>query len=83
MITMDDYVLTNIDHETGCYTIRLKDDNEYIVYYRKEKGKKTYNFIKKDSKEIPISDEVVKTHLSAIREYQVSGIWGDKDEWKM
>lgn len=74
MITMDDYVLTNIDHETGCYTIRLKDDNEYIVYYRKEKGKKTYNFIKKDSKEIPISDEVVKTHLSAIREYQVSGI---------
>lgn len=74
MITMDDYVLTNIDHETGCYTIRLKDDNEYIVYYRKEKGKKTYNFIKKDSKEIPISDEVVKAHLSAIREYQISGI---------
>ena len=74
MITMNDYVLTNINHETGYYTIRLKDNNEYIVYYRKEKGKKTYNFIKKDSKEIPISDEVVKAHLSAIREYQISGI---------
>lgn len=74
MITMNDYVLTNINHETGYYTIRLKDDNEYIVYYRKEKGKKTYNFIKKDGKEIALSDEVVKTHLSAIREYQVSGI---------
>lgn len=74
MITMDDYVLTNINHETGYYTIRLKDDNEYVVYYRKEKGKKTYNFIKKDGKEISLSDEVVKAHLSAIREYQVSGI---------
>lgn len=74
MIMMNDYVLTNINHETGYYTIRLKDDNEYIVYYRKEKGKKTYNFIKKDGKEIALSDEVVKAHLSAIREYQVSGI---------
>ena len=26
----------------------------------KEKGKKTYNFIKKDGKEIALSDEVVK-----------------------
>lgn len=75
---MDDYVLTNIDHKTGYYTIRLKDDNEYIVYYRKEKGKKTYNFIQKDGKEIPLNDEVVKAHLSAVREYQISGIWGGK-----
>ena len=37
-ITLEDYMLTNIDHKTGYFTIRLKDNEEYIVYYRKIKG---------------------------------------------
>lgn len=72
-ITMDDYVLTNIDHKTGYFTIRLKDNKEYIVWFKKENGK-TINFIKKDGDKILLSDDVVKAHLSAVREYQVSGI---------
>lgn len=73
-ITLNDYVLTNIDLETGYFTIRLKDDKEYIVYYKKEKGKKQVNFIKKDGKEIPLTDEVVKIHLAEVRVYQREGI---------
>ena len=72
-ITMDDYVLTNIDHKTGYFTIRLKDNKEYIVWFKKENGK-TINFIKKDGDKILLSEDVVKVHLSAVREYQVSGI---------
>lgn len=76
-ITLNDYVLTNIDLETLYFTIRLKDDKEYIVYYKKIKdGKKTktINYIKKDGKEIPLSDEVLKVHLAEVRVYQRSGI---------
>ena len=51
-ITLEDYMLTNIDHKTGYFTIRLKDNEEYIVYYRKIKGRKQINFIIKDGKEI-------------------------------
>ncbi len=76
-VTLDDYVLTNIDLETLYFTIRLKDDNEYIVYYKRIKeGKKikTINYIKKDGREIPLSDEVTKLHLSEVRVYQREGI---------
>ena len=72
-ITMDDYILTNIDHKTEYFTIRLKDNKEYIVWFKKENGK-TINFIEKDGDKILLSDDVVKAHLSAVREYQVSGI---------
>lgn len=72
-ITMDDYILTNIDHKTGCFTIRLKDNKEYMVWHKIENGK-TINFIEKDGDKILLSDDVVKAHLSAVREYQVSGI---------
>ena len=74
IITLEDYVLTNIDLETGYFTIRLKDDKEYIVKKKKEKGKKQVNFIKKNGKEIPLSDEVVKLHLAEVKVYQREGI---------
>ena len=71
-VTKDDYILTNIN--PYCYyVIRLKDDKEYIVYWRKENGKKV-NYIKKDGEEIPLSKEVLDMHLSAIREYERDGI---------
>ena len=72
-ITLNDYVLTNIDLETGYFRIRLKDNKEYIVYVKKENGK-TINYIEKDNMQMPLSDEVVKIHLEEIRVYQKSGI---------
>ena len=76
-ITLGDYVLTNIDLETLCFTIRLKDEKEYIVYHKKIKvdGRvKTINYIKKDGKIIPLDDEVTKLHLAEVRVYQREGI---------
>lgn len=72
-ITLNDYVLTNIDLETGYFTIRLKDNKEYIVYAKKENGK-TINFIEKDNEETPLTEEVSRIHLEEIRTYQISGI---------
>lgn len=69
-ITIDSYVLTNVNLENGYFTIRLKDEKEYIVY--REKGNKY--FIIKDNQKILLNDEVRKVHLEAVREYQVSGI---------
>lgn len=69
-VTLDDYILTNIDVETGYFTIRLKDEKEYIVYRRK--GSK--DFIIKDNIEMPLSDEVKKIHLEEVRIYQTCGI---------
>lgn len=71
-ITREDYILTNINPK-GCYVIRLKDDKEYIVYYRKENGKQI-NYIKKDGREMPLSKEVLNMYLSSIREYEREGI---------
>lgn len=34
-VTLENYVLTNIDLREHCFTIRLKDNEEYIVYHRK------------------------------------------------
>ena len=76
-ITKKDYKLTNINRN-GKLVIRLKDDNEYVVYYRKQNGK-TINFIEKDGKEIPLSKEVLKMHLSEVRVYQRDGIWIKKE----
>ena len=76
-ITKEDYILTNIDLETLYFTIRLKDQKEYIVYYKKIKDgrkTKTINYIKKDGKIIPLDDEVTKMHLSEVRIYQREGI---------
>ena len=46
-ITLNDYVLTNIDLETGYFTIRLKDNKEYIVYLKKNKMVKQLIILKK------------------------------------
>ena len=76
-ITVDDYILTNIDIKSGYFTIRLKDEKEYIVYGKhetKKMGSKIIYYIIKDNKEIPLNNEVRKVYLQSIREYQVSGI---------
>ncbi len=60
IITLDDYVLTNLSLKERCFVIRLKDNEEYIVYHRKTRGQKTIYYIKKDEKEILLDDEVKK-----------------------
>lgn len=39
-VTLEDYVLTNISLREHCFTIRLKDNEEYIVYHRKPRRTK-------------------------------------------
>lgn len=73
-ITLKDYVLTNLNLEEHCFNIRLKDNKEYIVYYRKPRGQKTIYYIKKDKKEILLDDEVKKCFLSEVRLYNRVGI---------
>ena len=73
-ITLNDYVLTNINIDTRGYVIRLKDNKEYQVYVKKTRGQKSYDYIVKDGKEIKLSDEVRKIVLSEIREYERYGI---------
>lgn len=73
-ITLDDYILTNININTRGYVIRLKDNKEYQVYLRKTRGQKAFYYIVKDGKEIRLSKEVQKIVLSEIREYERYGI---------
>lgn len=73
-ITLDDYKLTNIDLATHYFTIRLKDEKEYIVYRKLlETGKLVY-FIKKNDEEIPLSKKVIKIFLKEVKEYEREGI---------
>lgn len=73
-ITLKDYVLTNLNLKEHCFTIRLKDNKEYIVYNRKTRGQKMIYYIKKDDKEILLDDEVKKCFLSEVRVYNRVGI---------
>lgn len=73
-ITLDDYVLTNINIDTKGYTIRLKDNKEYQIYVKKPRGQKAYDCIIKDGKEIKLSKKVRDIVLSEIREYERYGI---------
>ena len=73
-ITLNDYVLTNINIDKRGYVIRLKDNKEYQVYVKKLRGQKSYDYIVKDGKEIKLSDELRKIVLSEIREYERYGI---------
>lgn len=73
-ITLDDYILTNINIDTRGYVIRLNDNKEYQVYIKKLRGQKSYYYIVKDGKEIKLSDEVRKIVLNEIREYERYGI---------
>lgn len=73
-ITLKDYVLTNLNLKEQCFNIRLTDNKEYIVYHRKPRGQKTIYYIKKDDKEILLSEEVKKCFLSEVRVYNRVGI---------
>ena len=73
-ITLDDYVLTNLNIDTKGYVIRLKDNKEYQVYVKNPRGQKAYDYIIKDDKEIRLSEELRKIVLSEIREYEMYGI---------
>lgn len=73
-ITLDDYVLTNLNLEKHCFSIRLKNSKEYIVYHRKPRGQKTIYFIIKDNKEILLDEDVKKCYLSEVRIYNRVGI---------
>ena len=73
-ITKKDYVLTNLSLKDHCFTIRLKDNKEYIVYHRRPRGQKTIYYIEKDDKEILLDDEVKKWFLSEVRLYNRVGI---------
>ena len=68
-ITLKDYLLTNIDLKTCSFTIRLKNNEEYIVYHKYGKY-----YIKKDGKEIPLSNDVKRLYLSEVRIYNHDGI---------
>ena len=73
-ITLEDYKLTNIDLATHYFTIRLKDEKEYIVYRKLlETGELVY-FIKKNDEEIPLSKKVIKIFLKEVKEYEREGI---------
>lgn len=73
-ITLEDYKLTNIDLATHYFTIRLKDEKEYIVYRKLlDTGKLVY-FIKKDDEEIALNKKVEKIFLKEVREYEREGI---------
>ena len=65
-ITLDEYVLTNIDIETLSFVIRLNDGKEYPVFGS--------SFIIKDGIKIPLSKEVKKCYIQSVREYKISGI---------
>lgn len=71
-ITKNEYVLTNMHLPYGYYCIRLKDNEEYDVYYN-TKGKKRY-YIKKDNEKYYLDDDTRKAFLSTIRVYEKYGI---------
>ena len=73
-ITLEDYKLTNIDLATHYFTIRLKDEKEYIVYRRLLGTGKLVYFIKKNDEEIPLSKKVIKVFLKEVKEYEREGI---------
>ena len=73
-ITLNEYVLTNLNLKEFCFNIRLKDNREYIVYHRKQRRQKTIYYIKKDNKEILLDEEVKKCYLSEVRTYNMVGI---------
>ena len=74
LITKEDYILTNWwVTRNGEFAIRLKDEKEYPVYFRKIDGKKVY-YIKKENGNYKLDDEVKKWFVSEIRVYEREGI---------
>ncbi len=76
-ITLEDYVLTNLDLKKDRTVIRLTDGKEYIILVTLEKNGKTKRkvyFIKKDDKYYRLDEDVKKSYLSKIRKYKRCGI---------
>ena len=76
-ITLEDYVLTNLDLKKDRTVIRLTDGKEYIILVTLEKNGKTKRkvyFIKKDDKYYRLDEDVKKNYLSKIRKYKRCGI---------
>lgn len=72
-ITLNEYELTNVDLKNHCFAIRLKNNEEYIVYSRKKDRRKIF-FIKKDGKELVLDDDVKKCYITEVRLYNRVGI---------
>ena len=82
MITLDDYVLTNLSLREHCFTIRLKDNIEYIVYHKKPRGQKTIYFIEKDGKEIILDvAPMIKNGRTMVPIRFISEALGYEVEW--
>ena len=70
-VTMNDYVLTNINLERKCYAIRLTDECEYIVHYTLKP--KQYFIVIGNTKRF-LDKDVVKEYKRDVREYEKYGI---------
>lgn len=74
IITKEEYVLTNWwVTTTGQFVIRLKDNNEYPVYFQKINNQKVY-YIKKEDGNYKLDNEVKKWFISNIKTYEEVGI---------
>ena len=77
IITLENYVLTNLDLKKDRTVIRLTDEKEYPILVTLEKNGKTRRkvyFIKKDDKYYRLDENVKKSYLSQIRKYKRYGI---------
>ena len=78
IITKQEYVLTNINVNSGKFVIRLIDDKEYPVLSTLEKNGKTKRkvyFIKKNDEYFRLDEEVKNLYLTEKRKYLRYGIW--------
>lgn len=77
LITINEYVLTNIDIKNMLFVIRLNDNKEYPVLstlVKNGKTKRKVYFIKKDNKYYQLDDKVKSAYLSEKRTYIRDGI---------
>lgn len=74
IITREDYVLTNWwVMDRGEFVIRLKDEKEYPVYFRKIDNKKVY-YIKKEDGNYKLDDEIKEAFITEMKIYEREGI---------
>lgn len=74
IITKEEYILTNWwVTTTGQFVIRLKDEKEYPVYFRKTDNKKVY-YIKKEDGNYKLDNELKKWFISNMKTYEEVGI---------
>ena len=73
-ITKKEYILTNWwVSRGGQFVIRLIDDEEYPVYFRKINNRKIY-YIKKEDGNYKLDDEVKKYFIENMKTYIREGI---------